>query len=163
MSDKNDLAIGDLIRERVISLCDVFGKRCGDGLPGAVTEHLKGFPVSVLRRAFRRAECELEKFPTIKKLRELCHEETPSQMWTRTFRSAVGKDTETGRLVNILVDPQSGEEMFYPADCPEGRKFLKLLHTMAGRHELAQEKTETELEIERQTQQLALAQITEKK
>ena len=163
MNGENDSGLTEFIRTLMVGLCEATGRKYSDGLGAAAVSHLRGFPRSVLARAFRRAETEYERGNILKHLREKCNEESPSTAWKYEYRHAVGRDNETGKLVDIYVDPVTNEEMFRAEDCKEGRAFLKKLHEYAGRQMMPRDQTDTELEIERQKQQLALAQLGEKK
>lgn len=46
---------------------------------------------------------------------------------------AVGKDDETGKSVNILIDEGTGEHLFRATDCKEGRAFLNKLREVSSK------------------------------
>lgn len=130
MSYENE-STADIIRQRVEMLCDIHHKKMTDGLLVVFVNHLEHFPAWILRKAFARAESELEKFPTPKKMIGLCSELLPSLVnWHSPYRPAVAKDPETGKMVNVLVDSKN-EVMFRAQDCPEGRTFLVKLREIA--------------------------------
>ena len=120
----------DLIRIRLQMLMAVFGKRLADEHQGAFYDvylrNLEKYPVGVLTKAFAKAEQELERFPTPKILREICNSEMPSQTWKYHY-----KDATDDEGIPCKVDPETGEHLYLPQNCPEGREFLAKLSELA--------------------------------
>lgn len=130
MSYENE-STAEIIRQRIEMLCDIHHKKMTDGLVVVFVNHLEKYPAWVLRKAFAKAESDLEKFPTPKKMIQICSELLPSSMdWNTPYKTAVAKDPETGKMVNVLVDSKN-EVMFRAQDCPEGRTFLVKLREIA--------------------------------
>jgi hypothetical protein len=117
-----------IIRERIEFLGAALGRKITEELIVVFQDGLKGYPKSVLKRAFGKAEQQLEKFPTPKGMKKLCDEEMPSQGWRYQYKGAFDKDG-----VHCQVDPETGEKMYRPQDCPEGREFLLELRRIAGK------------------------------
>jgi len=135
LSDRNDLAIADLIRERVQSLCAVFHRKESEALEAVAVQHLGRFDSTTLRRAFNRLETDIEKFPSIRQMRSFCVEEMPSEAWQYNYERVVVKDPE-GKLVDATKDPKTGEILYRPQDCTEGRIFLAALRALAAKKAL---------------------------
>lgn len=114
-------------------LMAVFNRKPSDELVQVFKETLGGFSYEALKDAFRKAETELDRFPTPKVMREICCGCMPSRNWRYNFAKGKAKDAETGKEVPCLIDPENGDKLFRPQDCPEGREFLKKFREMAGR------------------------------
>lgn len=124
---------GEIIRDRVEMLGAVFNRKVTEQLIAVFQDTLTGYPVSALKKAFTKAEGQLERFPTPKIMKLMCNEEMPSGAWKYHYRDAEGKDPETGRPIRIKIDPETGEKLYRAGDCPEGRAFLEKLASIAGR------------------------------
>lgn len=121
------------IRTQMLAL--VFNRKCPSEMVEVYQRALRTFTIQTLERAFRRAENELERFPTPKTMTALCAESSPSQAWRYNYMPGTSVDDETGMPVNILIDPTAGNgvdpEMFRPQDCKAGRAFLAKLKEIA--------------------------------
>ena len=120
------------IRERVKLLADVLGaKEPTDGRIMSFQDGLERYCESALRKAFNRAEQELERFPTPKTMKSFCNEESPSESWKYDFKP--GNDNNGNKC---LIDPNAeGADrfMYLPQNCEEGKRFLAKLKEIAGR------------------------------
>jgi len=153
----------EVVRERIEMLGAVFNRKITEQLICVFQDILGRYPPSVLKRAFSKAELQMEKFPTPKMMAVLCGEETPSQAWKYDFRPSFDQDVDTGAEVSVLIDPdptcrrcrsaksehplkigeivickeavlRRGDEVMYrPQDCPEGRAFLAKLRQLGAR------------------------------
>src|SRR5207253_7090169 len=88
------------IRTRTGMLMVNYSKKENPTLIDVFVKHLKGVPFVALRGGFDRAEIAFDRFPTVKKVMELCGECLPSQLWRYNFRP--GTD-DNG--VPVLIDP----------------------------------------------------------
>jgi hypothetical protein len=86
-------------------LAAVFNHKVNENLIAVFQDALKGYPGGVLQSAFIKAERQLERFPTPKVMRSLCNEDMPSRAWRYDFAVGSGIDPESGREVQILIDP----------------------------------------------------------
>jgi hypothetical protein len=155
-SQRNTESLEDresIIFSRIQMLAAVFSKKCPDELVSVFKAHLNRFPVTVLMKAFSRAETELERFPTPRILASMCGEAMPSGMWRYNFQP--GHDSNG---VECLIDPdpmcdscrkprsehpnqacacftdeREAKYMYRPQDCFEGRAFLYMLKEVAGK------------------------------
>jgi len=109
-------------------LMAVFGKKENDDLVGIFQRHLNKYTVWMLRKAFSRAETELERFPTVKWMVGACEQLKPSSVWKYHY-----KDSVDGDGMPCKVDPENGERLYLPQNCLEGRAFLKALASVAGK------------------------------
>ena len=134
---RDDRPSAQIIRERVEMLAAVFSRKLSDEMLIVFQEALHGYPKETLKRAFLKAERELDRFPTPKAMRLLCNEEMPSGAWKYHFTPKLGNDPETGKPIRILIDPDPmpgrARELYKAEDCPEGREFLAKLKEIAGK------------------------------
>ena len=114
-------------------LMAVFNRKHSDELVDVFKETLRGYPMDALKQAFKKAETELERFPTPKLMRDICNGCMPSNNWKYKQIPATTKDAETGEAVPCRIDPESGEKLFLPQHCPEGRAFLAKMREMRNR------------------------------
>ena len=129
----------EIILTRVEMIGAVYSRKTSPEMITVFQEALEGYPISVLKKAFLRAERELEKFPTPKTMRQLCNEEMPSNSWKYHYKQVPGTDPETGAPITIYIDPDplpgKSNELYRATDCPEGRRFLASPRELAGRKE----------------------------
>jgi hypothetical protein len=57
-------------------------------------------------------------------------EETQEFRASRRFVPAVGEDPETGAKVPVMIDKESGETLYSPQHCPEGRQFIAAIRKL---------------------------------
>lgn len=123
----------EVIRDRVEMLGGIFGRKVTEPLIAVFQDVLRGYPVSVLKNSFTKAESQCERMPTPKMMRAICNEEMPSQAWKYQYRPTVDRDG-----IKCWIDPDppnKHEELLYRAeDCPEGREFLAKLGEIAKNH-----------------------------
>lgn len=115
---------------RVQSLAVILGKKLPEELIAVFQKCLSVFPIHVLSSTFSKAEKSLEKFPTPRRMAELCREEMPSEDWRYQFKPGVDPH---GVACMIDPDPKCPEEKYLYKwhDCEEGRIFMKLLREVA--------------------------------
>lgn len=118
--------IESIISIRTQMLMAVFGKKENPDLVSVFKRHLNVYPVWILGKAFTRAETELERFPTVRWLLGACEQLRPSSLWKYSYKDSVD---EAG--VPCKLDPESGEKLYLPQNCPEGREFLEALAKLA--------------------------------
>ena len=132
---KDDRTAAEIIMTRVEMVGAVYSRKTSPEMITVFQEALEGYPMSVLKKAFLRAERELEKFPTPKTMRQLCNEEMPSNSWKYNYKPVPGSDPETGAPITIYIDPDplpgSSNELYMAYDCPEGREFMRVLKEMS--------------------------------
>lgn len=163
LAERDNRTDTEIIRDRVEILAAVFNRKINEQLILVFQDALRGYPKGALKRAFSKAETELEKFPTVKLMRTLCNGEMPSHAWQYTFTPSEDVDPEFGNTVRVLIDPDPtcsicrepksihplrkcecytpsglGDDrvMFRPQDCPEGRTFLALLAEIARKKKI---------------------------
>jgi hypothetical protein len=73
----------------------------------------------------------LDRFPTPSKMGEIAVGFLPSTTWKYDYRDIKITDPRTGVQVDAKRDPVSGEHLFRPQDCLEGRAFLDTLRLLA--------------------------------
>jgi hypothetical protein len=129
MSDAERLR--DYIRIRVQMLGSALGRKTNADLLDIFHRHLSRFTIGTLRRAFDKAEGELERFPTPHRMAEIAAGFLPSSMWKYDYRDIKATDPETGATVDAKRDPENGETLYRREDCPEGRAFLAFLKALA--------------------------------
>lgn len=121
----------NLIALRLPMLCSTLSKKYSPGLLESWQRHLDRFDPPVIKRAFDRMERDLQRWPSLASAMQVCREEMRGQHIGLRFERGVGKDPETGLSVIILRDlHDEGKELFKADDCPEGREFLRLLHSL---------------------------------
>ena len=113
---------------RIMMLASVFGRKVTDEMVEVYRTALCNYPVSVLAKAFAKAEQGLERFPTPKIMRELCNGEMPSTAWKYNL-----KDSRDREGTPCKIDPETGEYLYLPQNCPEGRAYLAKMREIAGR------------------------------
>lgn len=118
--------IESIISIRTQMLMAVFGKKENADLISVFKRHLNAYPVWILGKAFTRAETELERFPTVRWLMGACEQLKPSSMWRYSYKDSVD---EAG--VPCKLDPETGEKLYLPQNCPEGREFLEAMAKLA--------------------------------
>lgn len=146
-----------LIRIRMLMLIQVLGKRVTDDnletFLAVYVDSLQGFGQGTLTRAFKRAEQELERFPTPKILKEICNMEAPSNNWRYNFTPGVD-DNGVPCLIDpdpdcdecrepirlhptkkcfTAVDKRQAKFMYRPQNCEEGREFLAKLKEFSAK------------------------------
>ena len=126
-----------LIGIRLQMLVDLFGKRVADDSMDALRrvycDTLEGFPSYAISKGFSKAEQSCEKFPTPKTMREFIAGEVIADTSRYTFRTAKATDPITGEPIEVMLDPETGQRLYRPQDCPEGRWFLAKLKEIARR------------------------------
>jgi hypothetical protein len=113
------------IEARIKILGSAFGRRTSPELVSTFQRHLARFSMSVLRKAFDKAESELERFPTPRKLLEVAASLEPSPLWKYTYENIKATDPETGAIVNAKRDPVTGETLIAPVIAPKGANSLQ--------------------------------------
>jgi hypothetical protein len=153
----------EIISDRIEMLGAVFNRKITEELKQVFEEALHGYSRGALKRAFIKAERQLERFPTPKIMRSLCNEETPAKTWRYEFEISADQNPE-GQEVTVLIDPdpvcyicrepksvhpvklssdrscpffksELGDDrvMYRPQDCKEGREFLLKFRQIAGK------------------------------
>jgi hypothetical protein len=139
--------IESYLRTRTGMLMVAYGKKENSVFVDVCVKHLSGFPYIALKKGFDKAEISFERFPTVKKISEICGEFIPSQSWRYNFQP--GKDPDgTPCLIDpdpdcdscrkpfsehphstcqVVVDKLHAKYMYKPQDCPEGLAFLALM------------------------------------
>lgn len=133
MSNSNDSEQGldqieSIISIRTQMLMAVFGKKENSDLVAVFKRHLNRYSTWILGKAFTRAETELDRFPTVRWLVGACEQLKPSSVWKYSYKESVDADG-----VPCKIDPESGDKLYLPQNCAEGRKFLKVLAELAGK------------------------------
>jgi hypothetical protein len=116
----------EIVRERIEMIGAVFNRKITETLILVFQDALEGYPAAVLKKAFKKAELSLQHFPTPKIMRNLCNEEMPSDSWRYSYRTGQDADGTPYR-----IDPATGEKLYRPQHCPEGREFLLTLRRLA--------------------------------
>lgn len=140
-----------VISVRIQMLAAALSKKCPDELIAVYQRNLSRFPISVLTKAFGRAESELERFPPPRILAGFCQESMPSEMWRYNFKPGYDDDgvpclidpdpwcdvchypssEHPTKNCAIPVDRLNARFMYRPQDCAEGRGFLAKLKELA--------------------------------
>jgi len=118
---------------RVQMLGQALGGKMTDEKIRVFKDALERFPTRVMSVAFTRAEQQLERFPTPKLMQTICGECMPSNSWMYDYKKRESRDPETGRTITVAIDPVTGDQLFRPQDCPEGRAFLNKFRELAGK------------------------------
>ena len=142
-----------IISIRIQMLAAVFSKKCPDELISVFKSNLNRFPITVLMKAFSRAETELERFPTPRIIASMCGEAMPSEMWRYDYKSGTDPDgvpclidpdpwcdncrksrnEHPNEACSYFTDEHGAKYLYRPQDCPEGRGFLQKMSALAGR------------------------------
>ena len=124
----NQADVESYVKIRTMQLMVTFGKKENHEMARVFVEVLSRYPEGVLKRAYSRAERELERFPSPKVMRQICNEEMPPQTWRYDYvRSKDNAGTP------CLIDPATKEWLYLPQDCNEGRLYLEVLAEIAKR------------------------------
>jgi hypothetical protein len=125
-----------LISVRLQMLIALFGKKFSDdGLESVkrvYCDALQNFDDTAITGGFKKAEQTCERFPTPKAMKDFCSESTQSGAWRYNYGKSKALDPETGKEVEVRIDPVTGELLFRAEDCPEGREFLRKFRELAG-------------------------------
>lgn len=146
-----------IIRERIEMIAAVFSKKISEEMILVFQSALERYPNEVLKRAFGKAETELERFPTPKAMRDYCNADMPSRGWAYDFVHS--RDPEG---IPCLLDPDPNCEhcrdprsfhptktcdnfegsiyMYKPEDCAEGRMYLAAVKAVSKMNVMKAEK-----------------------
>lgn len=146
---KEDVEI--YLRTRAGMLMVAYGKKENPVLVDLFVKHLAHLPYVAIKGGFDKAEISFERFPTVKKIAEMCGEFVPSQSWRYNFKPDVDHDgipclidpdpdcdfcrqpwsQHPNAKCAKVVDARDARRMYKPQDCEEGRTFLALFKTIA--------------------------------
>lgn len=125
-SEQNLENVESIISIRTQMLMAVFGKKENPDLVSVFKRHLNRYPTWILSKAFTRAETELERFPTVRWLVGACEQLKPSSVWKYSYKDSID---EHG--MPCKIDPETGDKLYLPQNCEEGREFLKAFAKLA--------------------------------
>jgi hypothetical protein len=128
-----------------------YGKKENPTLLDIFVKHLVHLPESAIEKGFDKAEISFERFPTVKKIADMCGEFVSSQAWRYNFQPRKDSDgvpclidpdpdcdvcrkpwsQHPHEKCSGVVDKLHARFMYKPQDCEEGRAFLGAFKALA--------------------------------
>lgn len=143
--------IESYIRIRAGQLMAAYGKKEKPGFLDIIVKHLGHLPEVAIKGGFDRAEISFERFPSVKKIADMCGECLPPQTWRYNFKPGIDSDgtpclidpdpdcdfcrkpwsQHPNERCGTVVDKRHARYMYRPQDCEEGRAFLAAFKAIA--------------------------------